>query len=238
MTDLMAEIQAKVSAYLERTGMPAEEFGKRALSRPEFTERFAEQRTIALVTADRLLRLMGVAPIGPVLRREVEALLEVTGIRDTRSGIDACGDAAFVEKLREGNSVRLTAVEPVRAWMVDTATPSQRAAIVRMLGDGGRTTLVDAASKAVQDDSRREKTSPVSDADRAAGEHPPEYRRQMLLTTEEAAQFLRLNTRTLDRFRAGGGGPAYCKFENRVYYVRADLLTWVWARRVDEHGSV
>ena len=233
MTDLMAGIRAKVSDYLERTDIPEEEFGKRALSRPDFVERLAEQRTITLITADRLLRFMGEAPIGPVFRREVEAFLEVTATKAKRLGIDACSDPAFVEKLREESSTRLTAVERVRAWMVDTATPSQRVAIANMLGDGGRTTFIASASTGAQDEARQGRTSPASDADKAAGKHPPEYRRQVFLTTEEAAQFLRLATRTLDRFRAGGGGPAYCKFGNRVYYVRADLLTWAWAQRVD-----
>ena len=237
MTDLMADIRTKVSAYLERTGMPEEEFGKRALSRPEFMERFAEQRTMTLMTADRLLRFMGEAPIGPDFRREVEAFLEVTGIRGRRLGVDALGDPSFVEKLWEGWSARLNTVERVRAWMVDTATPSERAVIASMLGDGGRTTFVDAASAAVQDDSRRARTSPVSVAEQAAGTLPPEHRHQVFLTTAEAAQLLRFNARKLERFRAAREGPAYCRLGKRIYYARADLLTWAWAQRVEPPGS-
>ena len=237
MTDLMAEIRAKVSAYLKRTGMPEEEFGKRALSRPEFMERFAEQQTMTLMTADRLLRFMGEAPIGPDFRREVEAFLEVTGIRARRLGVDALGDPSFVEKLWEGWSARLTTVERVRAWMVDTATPSQRAAIASMLGDGGRTTFIASASTAVQHESRRARTSPMSVAEQAAGKLPPEHRHQVFLTTAEAAQLLRFTARKLERFRAAREGPAYCRFGNRIYYARADLLTWAWAQRVDPHGS-
>ena len=237
MTDLMAEIRANVSAYLKRTGMPEEEFGKRALSRPEFMEQFAGQRTMTLMTADRLLRFMGEAPIGPDFKREVEAFLEVTGIRARRLGVDALGDPSFVEKLREGWSARLSTVERVRAWMVDTATPSERAVIASMLGDGGRTTFVDAASTAVQDVSRRARTSPVSVAEQAAGKLPPEHRHQLFLTTAEAAHLLGFNARKLERFRAAGEGPAYCRMGKRIYYARADLLTWAWAQRVDPHGS-
>ena len=238
MTDLMADVRTKVSAYLERTGMPEEEFGKRVLRRPEFMEQFAGQRTMTLMTADRLLRFMGEAPIGPDFKREVEAFLEVTGMRGRKLGADALGDPSFVEKLREGWSARLTTVERVRAWMVDTATPSERAVIASMLGDGGRTTFVDAASTAMWDESRRAGTSSVSVAGQAAGTLPPEHRHQVFLTTAEAAQLLRLAARKLERFRAAGEGPAYCRMGKRIYYARADLLTWAWAQRVDPHGVV
>ena len=140
---------------------------------------------------------------GPVFRREVEAFLEVTGIRARRLGVDALGDPSFVEKLWEGWSARLNTVERVRAWMVDTATPSERATIASLLGDGGRTTFVDAASTAVQDESRRAMTSPVSVAEQAAGKLPPEHRHQVFLTTAEAAQLLRFTARKLERFQGG-----------------------------------
>ena len=64
MTALRAEIRRKVSAYLEGTAMADEEFGKRALGRPDFVERPGVQRSMTLSTADRLLRFMGEAPIG------------------------------------------------------------------------------------------------------------------------------------------------------------------------------
>ncbi len=76
-------------------------------------------------------------------------------------------------------------------------------------------------------------TSPASDADKDARDHAHEDHRQLFLTTKEAATFLRLTTRSLDRFRAAREGPAYCRIGNRVYYVRADLLTWVWSQRVE-----
>ena len=66
MTTLTDDIRAKVSAFLERTGMPDEQFGKLALGRPQFVERLAVQQTMTLETADRLFRFLGEAPIGPV----------------------------------------------------------------------------------------------------------------------------------------------------------------------------
>ena len=237
MTDLMTDIRAKVAAYLERSEMPEEEFGKRALSRPQFVEQLAAQQTITLRTADRLLRFLGEAPIGPVFRREVEAFLDVTGKRVTRFGTEAAGYPWFVDGLGDGAATRLSAVERVRAWMVDAATPSERAVIARMLKDAGSRTFIHGPSTFSPDERPQEKTAPASEADMAAGKHPPEYHRQVFLTKQEAASFLRINERKLERLQAAGEGPARCKFGRQVYYARADLLTWAWTQRVDARES-
>lgn len=46
------------------------------------------------------------------------------------------------------------------------------------------------------------------------------------LTTEEAATFLRLSPRTLEKQRVLGGGPCFRKFGARVVYAVADLRAW------------
>src|SRR5450759_5341932 len=43
------------------------------------------------------------------------------------------------------------------------------------------------------------------------------------LTNEEAAMFLKLSPRTLDKFRVLGGGPKFRKFGRRVIYALDDL---------------
>ncbi len=52
-----------------------------------------------------------------------------------------------------------------------------------------------------------------------------------LLTTAEAAYFLRLSARTLERFRVEGTGPRYTKAgpgkRARVLYHRSDLEDWL-----------
>lgn len=50
------------------------------------------------------------------------------------------------------------------------------------------------------------------------------------LTNEEAADFLRLSPRTLEKQRVIGGGPRFRKFGRRVMYAVADLETWADAR--------
>ncbi len=46
------------------------------------------------------------------------------------------------------------------------------------------------------------------------------------LTNDEAAAFLRLSPRTLEKQRVLGGGPRFRKFGARVLYAVADLRAW------------
>ncbi|MDT4846643.1 hypothetical protein FQZ97_806720 [compost metagenome] len=50
------------------------------------------------------------------------------------------------------------------------------------------------------------------------------------LTNNEAAAFLRLSPRTLEKQRVIGGGPRFHKFGRRVMYAVADLQAWADAR--------
>lgn len=50
------------------------------------------------------------------------------------------------------------------------------------------------------------------------------------LTNNEAADFLRLSPRTLEKQRVIGGGPRFRKFGRRVMYAVADLEAWADAR--------
>ena len=56
---------------------------------------------------------------------------------------------------------------------------------------------------------------------------PPRY-----LRTKEAAEFLSLSARTLEKHRTYGTGPAYRKLGGRVVYAVNDLETWA------ERGAV
>ena len=51
---------------------------------------------------------------------------------------------------------------------------------------------------------------------------PPRY-----LRTPEAARFLGLSGRTLEKHRTYGTGPSYRKIGGRVVYALADLEAWV-----------
>lgn len=59
---------------------------------------------------------------------------------------------------------------------------------------------------------------------------PDEQRLDSYLTNNEAAAFLRLSPRTLEKQRVIGGGPRFRKFGRRVLYALADLEAWANAR--------
>ena len=53
---------------------------------------------------------------------------------------------------------------------------------------------------------------------------------QRYLTNDEAADYLRLSPRTLEKQRVLGGGPKFRKFGRRVMYAVSDLDAWADAR--------
>jgi len=53
---------------------------------------------------------------------------------------------------------------------------------------------------------------------------------QRYLTNDEAADYLRLSPRTLEKQRVIGGGPRFRKFGRRVMYAVSDLDSWAAER--------
>lgn len=53
------------------------------------------------------------------------------------------------------------------------------------------------------------------------------------LSNDEAAEFLKLSPRTLEKQRVVGGGPKFRKFGRRVVYAIEDLESWANARSCD-----
>lgn len=75
---------------------------------------------------------------------------------------------------------------------------------------------------------RPQSAAPVADKPAAptnGGARAPRY-----LTNDEAAAFLRLSPRTLEKQRVIGGGPRFRKFGRRVVYAIEDLEAWSNAR--------
>ena len=102
MATLDANLRRAVLAYLKRSGLSGMQFGQLALGNPGFVLGLDRDRSLTVENADRVLRFMARAPIGPMFRREVEAFLGVTGTGEANLGLKAAEDAAFVEKLRQG----------------------------------------------------------------------------------------------------------------------------------------
>lgn len=53
-----------------------------------------------------------------------------------------------------------------------------------------------------------------------------------ILTTPEAATYVRLGKPTLERFRISGAGPQFCKLGGAVRYRKTDLDEWLASRVV------
>lgn len=69
---------------------------------------------------------------------------------------------------------------------------------------------------------------PVEDAGEALT--PQAYPAPRYLTNNEAAAFLRLSPRTLEKQRVIGGGPRFHKFGRRMMYALTDLEAWASER--------
>ena len=232
---LDARFRRSVADYISLSGMGASEFGLLALGQSGFVSRLNTVQSVTLDTADRVLGFMGETPIGPTFRREVEAFLEVTGVDETTFGTEAAGYAHFVKRLREGASPRLSTVDRVQRRMRTVATRVERAAIARILGDGGEARPIGSRNRAARARGRAGARRWNSDKESRRCDDLPASDRQFFLSTAQAALILNISPRTLDRFRTTGVGPAYCKMGGRVLYTQADLLAWAWKNR---HSTV
>lgn len=67
----------------------------------------------------------------------------------------------------------------------------------------------------------RPAAAPATQQQSAAAAQPQRY-----LTNDEAAEYLRLSPRTLEKQRVIGNGPKFRKFGRRVMYAVADLNAW------------
>ena len=219
MTTFDAHIDLSLDERLLRLGavwrarheVSARRFGTDALGDPGFVGTQMRGRSLRLDTADRVLAYMGYPPLGPLLRGEVEAFLAVSGTKLSILGEEAAGNPSFVGRLRRGYSPQLATFDRVRAWMAANASEDELRAIRERLAN-----LADPfAGAGVESEG-----DPCMDGD--AGKY---------LDTREAAAWLGLSPKTLERYRVSGEGPDFHRL-TRVRYLLADLEAWASARRV------
>ena len=110
--------------------------GRRVLGDPGSVFLQERGRSVRLGTADRVLVFMGLAPLGPGFRREVEAFLEVTGTKASVLTEEAAGNRSLVGRLRKEVSPTLRTVDRLRAWMAAHANAKETAAIRAGIDDG------------------------------------------------------------------------------------------------------
>ena len=210
--------------------MSARRFGAEVLGDPNFVSSQARGRSVRLATADRVLARMGLAPLGPGFRREVEGFLEATGVKASVLGQEAVGNRSLVGRLRRGASPTLGTVDRVRAWMAAHAGAEETGAM------GAGTERDDNVFRAARPGSS---AAPLPSAgaginleeEGGRGMNGMNGNGTKYLSTREAAAWLGLSPRTLDRYRVSGEGPAFHRFGTRVRYLAADLDGWAAARR-------
>ena len=130
-------------------------------------------------------------------------------------GPAAGGDRSFVARLRRGVSPRLDTVARVLAWMAAHCGAAEQAAIRAIVaGEPAKAPAFDTTANNDQ--------GAISMSDQPI----------LYLGTREAAAFLGLSPRTLDRYRVTGEGPAFHKFGTRIRYAQADIEDWAAARRM------
>ena len=210
---LIERLRGTIALWRARHGVNARRFGTEAMGDPCFDVSLARGRSLRLHTADRALAFMGRPPLEPLLRAEVEAFLAVSGTKASVLGEEAVGNPSFVGRLRQGASPYLETFDRVRAWMAANASEDELRAV--------RERLADVANPF---DGTWDTTGKSS-----SGEGPREEAN--LLDTREAAAWLGLSPKTLERYRVSGEGPEFQRFGSRVRYLLKDLEAWASARR-------
>ncbi len=224
MSDPALQFRNAIQVWLKRTGIPPSRLGAAALGDPSFVLRLMRGRIPRLGTADRLLAFIGEEPVGPVFRAEVEAFIGIVRAKPYLLGLAATGDPSFVARLRRGVSPRLDTVARVRAWMAEHCSPAARDAI--------RAAVAAATAGAAPSGADRNHSTPTTTVNNNKGDASMNGQPMQYLGTREAAAFLGLSPRTLDRYRVTGEGPAFHKFGARIRYAQADLDDWASARRM------
>ncbi len=220
-------LRRAVTAWRVRHGMSARRFGTEALGDPDFVFSQERGRSVRLGTADRVLAFMGFPPLGPFFRREVETFLAVTGTKLSVLGEEAAGNPSFVGRLRKGASPRLRTVDRVRAWMAANASEEETRAIRARFDEDE---VLAGPELPGSLDAPLPAAGCGADMEEEGGTHMNDNGRNYL-NTREAAAWLSLSPRTLDRYRVSGDGPVFHRFGGRVRYLVADLETWASARR-------
>ena len=198
-----------IKAYLAREQLSRRAFGAAALGDASFLGRLGRGSDVRLGTADKVLAYMNLELIGPRFLQEVEAFLEVTGIKPHVLGEQALGDPSFVLRLEQGRSPMLGTVDKVSAWMADNASAAELEAVLAAVEDA----------------------SPAGPFDAAGREERERESESHYMSTRQVAAYLGLSPRTLENYRCRGGGPPFHVFGGAVRYLLSDVVNWASKRR-------
>ncbi len=203
-------------SFMERRKFSPSRMGRLLFGNPSFVRVLMDGCSPRLDTADRVLVFMGLEPIGPRFRCEVDAYLAVTGAKATVVGEGAIGNRSFVTRLRNGSSPRLKTVDRVRAWMRQNASAEES----RMIEVATREALQDE-----EGEGDKAQQPELVDKPQAA------LAGALFWSVVELAELLRMSRHTLDRYRVVGGGPPFLKLRGHIIYAREDVKRWLKTRR-------
>ncbi len=203
MHDTAQDLRNTVRRFLKRTGISPSKLGRAAVKNPSFVFRLLKGSSPRLKTADRVLKAMGLEPIGPRFRREMEAYLKITGANRSAPGREVLKDTSFVKRVLKGRSPQLKTMDRVRDWMRQSTNVEEwrlievaGAAENASAGDDGETLWPD------------------------VGEGP-------YMNPCEVASVLNVTERTLGRWRDEGRGPEFYQDGRFVRYARAKVDSWM-----------
>ena len=221
-------LRRAISVWCAHYGVSARYLGVVALGDPDLPASQMRGRSMRLETADRVLAFMGEPLLGPAFRDEVETFLSVTGTKLSVLGEEAVGNPSFVGRLRRGASPRLKTVDRVRAWMATHVSEDELCAIrERLTRTNDKNHL---AGQTTPGDSTRQAPTCGAEIERK-GEKHMNANGKNYLSPREAAEWLGLSARTLERYRVTGQGPVFHRLGSRVRYLLTDLETWAQAGR-------
>ena len=214
---LVERLRRLVALWRARRGMSARRFGMEALGDPGFVGSLARGRSLRLHTADRVLTFMGYPLLEPLLRAELETYLSVSGTKASILGEEAVGNPSFVGRLRRGASPYLETFDRVRDWMAANATEEELRSLCERLAN-----VADPFNGTWDATQVTTEKCGIEKGPRKDGNY---------LDTREAAAWLGLSPKTLERYRVSGEGPDFFHIGSRVRYLLENLEEWASARR-------
>ena len=142
------------------------------------------------------------------------------------------GTKSFIVNYRTGDRGRKAPNKRVVIGRCDKTTPDQARRLARIIlgqAAGGADPLYERVAARVMTAPGGARDGGTSE--RGSSEEAALTTRAKYLNNREAAEYLGLSVRTMNRYRVTGDGPPYYRLGNRVRYVRAELDEWVTGSR-------
>ena len=142
------------------------------------------------------------------------------------------GTKSFIVNYRTGGGGRKAPNKRVVIGRYGKTTPDQARRLARIIlgqAAGGADPIYERVAARVTSSPARGRDDGASETGSPKGVAPTAQTKY--LNNREAAEYLGLSVRTMNRYRVTGDGPPYYRLGGRVRYVRAELDEWVTGSR-------